>query len=105
MNITSQQLRRAADLKDKIEALESELSALLGGTAKPGLQRWVTKGMSVAGRARIAAAQRARWTKVKARGNSKRSPRRHMSAAAKAKLAKIARQRWKKAKAAGKTAL
>ena len=104
MNISAQDLRKAADLQEQIESLESELSSLLG-TAEPGLQRWVRKGMSAAGRARIAAAQRARWAKVKARGNSKHPTRRHMSAAAKAKLAKIARLRWKKAKAAGKATL
>ena len=104
MNITSQQLRRAAEIQEKIEALQSELSALLNGT-EPTLQRRRKGGMSAAGKARIAAAQRARWAKFKARGNSKHSTRRHMSAAAKAKLAKIARLRWKKAKAAGKTVL
>ncbi len=106
MNITSQDLRRAADLKERIEALQSELSALLAGT-EPAPQRRGKKGMSAAGRARIAAAQRARWARLKTTTNGAAMPkrRRTMSAAAKAKLAQVARARWRKAKAAGKTTL
>ncbi|MGO9477806.1 MAG: hypothetical protein ACLQAH_13440 [Limisphaerales bacterium] len=64
--------------------------------------------MSAAGRAKIAAAARARWARVKgakkpAKAASK--PRRKMSAAGRAKIAAAARARWKKAKAAGKNSL
>jgi hypothetical protein len=71
--------------------------------------------MSAAGRARIAAAARARWAKVRAakgQGNAPSSTslktsgkRRTMSAGAKAKIAAAARARWAKAKAAGKSRL
>jgi hypothetical protein len=63
--------------------------------------------MSAAGRARIAAAQRARWSRFHANGQGRaaRKPQRRMSPAAKARLAAVARARWKAAKAAGKTAL
>lgn len=60
-SLSTAQLRRAADLKDKIEALNQELASLLGGTSKK------KRGMSAAGRARVAAAQRARWAKIKAK--------------------------------------
>jgi hypothetical protein len=105
ISLSSQQLRRAADLKERIEALQSELSALLGGTPEPTPLR--RRYMSAAGRARIAAAQRARWAQFHANGHGQaaRKPRRTMSPAAKARLAAVARARWKKAKASGKNAL
>ena len=72
-NLSSLQLRQAADLKDKISALENELSQLLGSTSQPVAVKPAvatapkkTGGMSAAGRASIAAAQKARWAKAKA---------------------------------------
>jgi ElaB/YqjD/DUF883 family membrane-anchored ribosome-binding protein len=67
--LTSAQLKRAAALKDKIESLSKQLDNLLGKSGSVAVQRKVKgkkRGMSAAGRARIAAAQRARWAKVKA---------------------------------------
>jgi hypothetical protein len=63
--------------------------------------------LSVAGRARIAAAQRARWAKVKAsrKGNVVAMPKkRTLSAAARRKIATAQRARWAKVKAAKKSA-
>jgi len=67
-------------------------------------------GMSAAGRARIAAAQRARWAKLKGKvtpaGNSMpQKPKRRMSAAARKAIAAAAKKRWAAAKAAGKNKL
>jgi hypothetical protein len=64
-----------------------------GGTKKP---------LSAAGRARIAAAQRARWAKIKANGEQKKvvtMPKRTMSAAARRKIAAAQRARWAKVRA------
>jgi len=61
--------------------------------------------MSAAGRARIAAAARARWARVNATKKSATKTRRKMSAAARAKIAAAAKARWKKAKAAGRKRL
>ena len=65
-NLTSAQLRQAASLKDKIAALQNELSKLIGAStaAKPAAQSAKRK-MSAAGRERIRAAQKARWAKIK----------------------------------------
>jgi hypothetical protein len=67
MNISGKQLRRAADIQDKIESLQKELNELLGSdaapTEKPERKR---RKMSAAARAKIGAAQRARWAKTKA---------------------------------------
>jgi hypothetical protein len=64
--------------------------------------------MSAAGRARIAAATRARWAKIRAAkvaAKAARKPKRKLSAAGRARLAALARARWKQAKAQGKTSL
>ena len=68
--LTPSQLRQAASLKEKIVSLENELAGILGvsapavksPTAKPPKKKG---GMSAAGRARIVAAQKARWAKIK----------------------------------------
>jgi len=69
MNISASQLRRAADIQDKIESLQSELNKLLGGssavTPSEAPQRKRRK-MTAAARAKFAAAARARWAKVRA---------------------------------------
>lgn len=90
LSLTPAQLNHAADLKEKIEKLESELASLLGSSSPvapkrrpgrprkeditfarfagtPGMKR---RKMSAEGRARIAAAARARWAKAKAAGKS-----------------------------------
>ncbi|HEY1787044.1 MAG TPA: hypothetical protein VGJ73_02760 [Verrucomicrobiae bacterium] len=107
MNLSSQQLRQIADLKEQIDSLQSQFDQLVGAAAA-GPARGKRPGMSAAGRARIAAAQRARWAKVKSAGKSTkagRKPRRKLSAAARAKIAAAARARWAKAKARGKKRL
>lgn len=67
-SLTVEQLRKAAGLKEKIQSLEKELSQLLGGSAKVAAApvAKVKTGMSAAGRAKIAAAAKARWAKIKA---------------------------------------
>ena len=99
-NLSADQLRRAAAIKEQIDALENELGRILGGAAGSGSGKRV---MSASARARIAAAQKARWAKVK--GNAGGKPRRRMSAKARAKIAAAARARWAKAKAAGRKSL
>ena len=105
--LTSTQLKRAADLKDKIEALNRQLEAILGASAsvvsKPGKRG----GMSAAGRAKVAAAQKARWARVNAAKSAKTAKplakkKFTMSAAAKAKISAAAKARWAKIKAAKK---
>jgi hypothetical protein len=67
--LTPQQLRRIADLKEKITALEKSLEILIGQSPskpKPPIIRY-RKKMSAAARAKISAAQKARWAKAKAK--------------------------------------
>jgi len=71
-NISAQDLRRAATIKDEIESLQSELSKILnGGGGRAGNATGGGKGrrkMSASAKAKIAAAARARWAKAKAAG-------------------------------------
>lgn len=104
LSLASHQLRKAADLVDKIENLNGELSSVLGSSSTTTETLRRKNRMSDAGRLAIAAAQKARWSKVKTvvkPGKAKRT----MSAAARAKIAAAARKRWAKAKAAGKSSL
>jgi hypothetical protein len=109
-NITSKQLRQAANLKDKIQTLESKLGQILGSPANSatGAEPKRKRKMSAAGRARIVAAQKVRWAKVKgnkAPAKAVKKAKRKMSAAARAKISAAAKKRWAKAKAAGKKRL
>lgn len=61
-SLTTKQLRKAANLKEKIEKLNGELEALLGTPVKVAKRRT----MSAATRAKMAAAQSARWARRKA---------------------------------------
>lgn len=110
LNLTPAQLKHAADIKEQIAALEEELKAIIGGSnGAPSPSRSRRNNVSAAGRARIAAAQRARWAKFRGgKGEPKKgaaTKTRTMSASAKAKIAAAARARWAKAKASGKNSL
>jgi hypothetical protein len=101
--ISVQQLKRAIAVREQIETLEHELAAILGETpATPTAGHGGRRKMSAAARAKIGAAQRARWAKQK---GLVVKPRRKMSAAARAKIAAAARARWAKAKAANRRTL
>jgi hypothetical protein len=110
LNLSSKQLRRAATLKEEIQSLEKQLDQILGSPAKTAASAVPKKKrkMSAAGRAKIVAAQKARWAKVKGRKSAAKpvkKARRKMSAAGRAKIAAAAKARWKKAKAQGKNSL
>jgi hypothetical protein len=110
-NLSVQQLKQAIKLREKMEVLQAKLDHVFGSSestpaakGKPG--RKPKNKMSAAGRARIAAAQRARWAKVKGKsGTLAKKGKRTMSAAAKKAISLAAKLRWKKAKAAGKNRL
>jgi len=102
---SSAQLKRAHAIQCRIESVQAKLDSLTskltdvlgGGDVTSSISG---NGISAAGRARIAAAQKARWAKVKGK-----TGKRTMSASARAKIAKAAKARWAKAKAAGKNRL
>ena len=70
LSLTSAQLKRAADLKDKISKLEKELVSILGAAPAAAPAPKKKSKMSAASRAKISAAQKARWAKAKKEGKS-----------------------------------
>jgi hypothetical protein len=108
--LSAQQLRRAADIKDKIQSLQNELNRIIGASNSApadGAPRKRRK-MSAAARAKISAAAKARWAKVngkKVAGKRLPKAKGKLSAAARTKISAAAKARWAKAKAAGKNTL
>jgi hypothetical protein len=111
-SLTPAQLRQAADTQEKIQSLREQLNSLLGGGETPASfaaeapERPRKRRMSVAGRARIAAAARARWAKFRAeKGGAdvvrKPKRKRKMTAAWKKSLSLARKARWAKAKKSG----
>ncbi len=115
LSLTSAQLIKAAKLKDQIASLQKQLDGLLGSATSTKAPAAKKRKMSEAGKARIVAAQKARWEKVKAgkkatvaskiiaKITAKPAKKKFtMSAAAKAKISEAAKARWAKIKAAKK---
>ena len=100
LDLTSQQLKRAAAIKDKIAVLNKELAKILGVSADRSNNH---RTMSVAGKKKIAAAQKARWAKIRnarsARPSTKPAKKKTMSAAAKAKVSTKMKAYWAAKKA------
>jgi len=68
MNITEltpQQLRRAAAIKEKLDGPNKELCRLLDGAVTDGATSGKKRRMSATVKRKIAAAQKARWAKVR----------------------------------------
>jgi hypothetical protein len=115
-HITVAQLRSAADLRERIARLESELAALFGQTTKAVLVKAAKpakRTMSSANIAKIQAAQKLRWAKVKAakaktvsvkavvKAATKPAKKKGgMRAAGRAKVSAAQKARWAKIKAA-----
>jgi hypothetical protein len=99
-----QQLKRERDqAATVVERLDAALAALNGGSY--GKRTRTRSKMSAAGKARIAAAQRARWAKVKSGQKQGETPKkRTMSVAARKRIAAAQRARWPKVKAQRKAA-
>lgn len=68
INLTPAQLRKAADLQEQIAKLQSQLSAIEGNKASSPVPaaKLAKRKMSASAIAKIRAAQKARWAKIKA---------------------------------------
>jgi hypothetical protein len=110
-------IRQLEDERNRIERAIQVLSGIRSGTISnraatrarsPGLLRKLAKTtgrrtMSAAARRRIAAAQRARWARVKEQQAIPiKAGKRRISAAGRARIAAAARARWAKVRAAKK---
>ena len=102
-DLSAAQLRRAAALKERIEKLHKKLAGILGSASPaPAAGDGGRKKhkRSAAARARMAAAQKARWAKIK--GTTKSAPAAiTVPVDIAAPVAKPARKKWKLS-AAGK---
>ena len=109
MNITTlspTQLRKAADIQERIQSLQSELTEILGGevsTPAQAAEAPKRRKVSAAGKARMRAAQIARWAKIKGtapEAEPVQKPKRKMSAAGLANIrAGVAKRMAAKGKA------
>jgi hypothetical protein len=102
LNLSTAKLKRIIALKQQIDKLSAKLESFAGGSTapvgRPAKKKWT---MSASARAKIAAAQRARWAKSKAA--AKPAKKKHtMSAAGRARIAAAQRARWAKIHAAKK---
>jgi len=106
-DLTVNQLKRAAAIKQQIEDLNRELGSILGEPAKSAAGSKNQRRMSAAVRKKIAAAQKARWAKVQGAKRStlsaKRAPKAKskMSPATRARLSAKLKAYWA-AKKSGK---
>ncbi len=100
---TQQEVERLNEAISVLEGLTGRKS--LGGSERQGRRARMgrpRRRMSAAGRRKIAAAQRARWAKLKERKLQGRK--RSMSASARNRIARAQRIRWAKLKAERKAA-
>jgi len=96
MLLTPAQLRQAANLKEKIQELERELSSVLGGSGavQSSKLHWT---QTPAGKARLTRALKRSWrnrrsSKPAASGNGKHWT---QTPAGRAKMANVMQKRWK----------
>jgi hypothetical protein len=108
LDLTVNQLKRAAAIKEHIEALNRELRSLLGESAVTRAAPKKKGTMSAAVKKKIAAAQRARWASLRRANSATRSvkpaaksKKKAFSSATRAKLSAKLKAYWK-AKRAGK---
>jgi hypothetical protein len=97
-------------LQKDVNRLSAAINALGGGASAGRTTARRRPTLSAVARARIAAAQRARWAKIRAKGGQNQNvvsmpKKKEMSAAARRKIAAAQRARWAKIRAtkAGKT--
>jgi len=112
INLSPQQLRKAADLKEKLQSLQRELDGLLGaksGTVKAPAPPAPKRRLSAQGIANIRAGIKKRMAAAK-RQNLQPKPAAQkkpapMSPAQRKRLSDIAKARWAKARREGKASL
>jgi Skp family chaperone for outer membrane proteins len=94
-SVVTQLEQERSRIKSELQSIQSAIAALHGKQSSGA-----GGGMSAAGRARIAAAQRARWARVKAQKSgssaSRLKSKRRMSPAAIARIRAAQRARWAK---------
>jgi hypothetical protein len=105
LDLTPEQLKRAASIKEQIAGLQKELGSLLGMPSADGVPANNHRTMSAAAKRRIAAAQKARWARLRsgkaAAASKSNAKKKSMSSAARAKVSAKLKAYWA-AKKSGK---
>jgi len=108
-DLTINQLRRAAAIKEQIEDLNKELGSILGAPTKSGTGSKNQRTMSASAKKKIAASQKARWANLRRAKSATRSvkhaakaKKKTMSRATKAKLSAKLKAYWAVKKAGKK---
>jgi hypothetical protein len=108
-DLTLSQLKRAAAIKERVEGLNRELRSLLGGSTNSGRASIKKTAMSASVKKKIAAAQKARWAKLRRVKSATRSAtpaskakKKTMSPAARARMSAKLKAYWAKKKAGKK---
>ena len=107
IDLTPQQLKRAASIKEQIDGLNRQLRGILVATATPRAAPSKNRTMSASVKKKIAATQKARWAKIRASKRATASARpaaktNKMSPAARAKLSAKLKAYWAAKKKSGK---
>jgi hypothetical protein len=95
MDISVEALQEAVSIRRQIDTLEKRLSSILGGTPSSSATRGGRRRMSAATRAKLAAAARARWAKLKA--GTKTAPAKKkggITPAGRKRLSQLMKARW-----------
>jgi hypothetical protein len=105
-DLTPEQLKRAASIKEQIDGLNKQLRGILGAPATPRAAPKKKLTMSASVKRKIAAAQKARWANLRRAKSATRSTKpaakkKRMSPAARAKLSAKLKAYWA-AKKSGK---
>ncbi len=103
LELTPEQLQRAASIKKQINDLNNQLRKIFGVPAESAAVPGSNRTLSASAKRKIAAAQKARWAKVRGAKLTVKTAtkKKTMSAAAKAKLSAKLKAYWA-AKRAGK---
>jgi hypothetical protein len=114
MDISTQDLERAVAIRRQIDSLEKQLASLFGNRSRGGAAARAPrapsergKRFSAATRAKLAAAARARWARIRAGksggGAPKKKQKRGLTAEGRRRLSQLMKARWAaRRKAAGK---
>jgi hypothetical protein len=107
LDLSPNQLKRAAAIKEQIDRLNSELRGIFGAPNNGRTAQGKTRTMSAAAKRKIAAAQKARWANFRrgksGKGSAGKATKNAKSPATRAKLSAKMKAYWA-AKRAGKGA-
>ena len=107
MHISLDSLEEALSIRRQVDTLEKRLSTLLRGSPLTAVSTHSgNRRMSAQARAKIAAAMRARWAKIKGRTTAAKSAKKKggLTAAGRKRLSQLMKARWaaRRKAAAGK---